>query len=119
MTRVDLVSGALPATATDGVKPTPGALAPAAVGAVAAPAAPSAPAAVLGAAFERLRDVARAHPGASPETWIREAVTATLETRLPTVGGAVRGRLADQITQALLDDPGTRQRLARLLGDPA
>jgi len=119
MTRVDLVSGNLPATATDGVNPASGAFAPVSVGAAAAISAPSASTAVVGAAFERLRDVARAHPGASPETWVREAVAATLEARLPALGGAVRGRLAEQIAQALLEDPGTRQRLARLMGEPS
>jgi hypothetical protein len=120
MTRVDLLSGALPATSPEAVNPASAAAASTApVGLATTAAVPSGPAAVIGAAFERLRDLSRAHPDVEPSQWIREAVATTLEAQWPTLGTLARGRLADQITQALLADPATRQRLARLMGEPA
>jgi hypothetical protein len=122
MTRVDLVTGTGPLAAPQEVAPTSGVAGAASLRPAAAPVAPAVPVEighVVGAAFERIRDLARANPEVEASTWVREAVASTLEAHLPSLGLSARDRLAGQIAQVLLDDPGTRQRLARLLGDPA
>jgi hypothetical protein len=96
----------------------------AARGAAAAPAATAVSQAaalpqVMAAAFERLRATGPLSPNSSVEHVVGEAVRASLDTQFAGLGEGVRQKLADQITQILLDDPGTRLRLDRLMGTNA
>lgn len=74
---------------------------------------------VMTAAFERLRGASLASPGVAVEHLVGEAVRASLDAQLGAVSARVREQLGGQITQILLDDPGTRLRLERLMGAPS
>jgi hypothetical protein len=74
---------------------------------------------VMAAAFERLRASAALAPNTPVEHLVGEAVRSSLEAQFAGLGDALQQKLAGQITQILLDDPGTRLRLERLMGTQA
>lgn len=120
MTRIaPTATQATPTLPTDpSAAPASAARAPATASAAAVAQAAAVPQ-VMAAAFERLRATGPLAPNTSVEHVVGEAVRASLDAQFAGLGEGVRQKLAGQITQILLDDPGTRLRLDRLMGTNA
>lgn len=118
MTRIaPTATQATPTLPTDpAASPLTAAHAPAAAPAAAPLAQAAAAPQVMAAAFERLRASGPLAPGTSVEHAVGAAVRESLDAQFAGLGEGVRQKLAGQLTQILLDDPGTRLRLERLMG---